>query len=165
MNIKMGSRDLTVPVRTTMELGGIKFEIELLPFSEKEQFAIFREFRKMKKVLNPVSKTMELIPYLDFEDGNDKKLDEKMEKELDRIVRNFWGIGDLEGNERDGTLKENKLLLGSIKVEDFEEIPIEDDTGGKAIIKQKRTRRFSALIFNEAARLAETIIETEIKNS
>ena len=62
--------------------------------------------------------------------------------------------------------KTMRVLLGSVRVEDFEEIPIEDkETKEKAVLKQRRVRPFRALIFDKAVELAQTIAEAELKNS
>ncbi len=71
---------------------------------------------------------------------------------------------DENGNPLDGTVRENKLLLGSVKVEDVEDIEILDEAGGKSYIKQKRIRFFRSLIFDKAMELAAVTAESEIKN-
>ena len=161
--IKIGRHEIGKAVITEMELAGQKFEIELLPCEAQEFIDVIAPCRRQKSVLNPLLKKMEMISYLD---DNDEKYRAITDDLLDKLVVNFHGIGDKDGIPLDGTARANKILLGSVKVEDFEEIPIEDkETKEKAVLKQRRVRLFRALIFDRAVELAQTIAEAESKNS
>jgi hypothetical protein len=159
--IKLRRNEPNKSIIAEMTLAGETFKIELIPFSEQEQIKLFKPFRKTKNVVNPLTKRMEIIPYLDNSNVDYMKMSEDL---LDKIVVNFWGIGGADG-ELDGSVRENKILLGSVQVDDVEDITVVDqDTGEKAIIKQPRTRKFSALIFDKASKLAGTIVEVETGN-
>lgn len=160
--IKISKRKIGVPVVTEMELAGQRFEIELLPTDDMQLFEDFKPFRKTKPVLNSYTKKMEQFTYLNEDDPAFLKV---AEKRLLKIVNNFWGIAGNDGVELDGTKDENKLLLGSVQIEDTEDINVEDGAGGTAVIKQPRVRPFRTLIFEKAAELGKAVAEAEIKNS
>jgi len=150
------------PIVTEMELAGTTFEIELVPQTDKENWEVFKPFRKRKNIYNPVTKNMETQTYLDDADPEFAKI---ADDRLDKVVRNFRGIA-VDDVELDGTRRENKLLLGSVQVEDTEDIEIEDAaTGERAVIKQKRVRSFRQLIFEKAAQLGKATAEAATKNS
>lgn len=160
--IKIKRKQLDVPVTVDMELSGVPFEIELLPLPQKEWIRILEPFRRRKSVLNPSTSKMEIT---NFTDEDSVKYMEVTDDLLDRLIRNFRGIAGENDKELDGTLKENKLLLGSIKIEDVEEIQIQDEAGDKGVIRRPRTRMFRQLIFEKATELADTTVEAERKNS
>ena len=160
--IKIKRKQLDMPVTVDMELSGVSFEIELLPLPQKEWIRILEPFRKRKTVLNPSTNRMEIAS---FTDEDSEKYMEVTDALLDRLVRNFRGIAGENDQELDGTLKENKLLLGSVKIEDMEEIQIQDEAGDKGVIRRPRTRMLRQLIFEKATELADTTVETERKNS
>ncbi len=159
--IKLKKHQTNTPVVTEMELAGCKFEIELTPIEPSEVVKLFTKFRKWRNVYNPISKQMEIQHYIDDTDPEYLSFTDNL---LDKIVKNFKGISDENGNPLDGTVRENKLLLGSVKVEDVEDIEILDEAGGKSYIKQKRIRFFRSLIFDKAMELAAVTAESEIKN-
>jgi hypothetical protein len=146
---------------TTMSLAGQEFDIELLHITEEDRVKVFRKFRKNRQVVNPVSKQVEILPFFD---DNDPAFKSSADDLLDQVVLNFHGIGDETGKEYDGTLRENKLLLGSIEVEDVEDIPITDEAGDKAVIHRPRIRPFRALIFDKAVALSKAVAEADKKN-
>lgn len=159
--IRLKQNDPDVPVDTTMTLAGEEFPITLLPLPLKDQAAPFNRFRKRKNVPNPISGKMELVEYFDDKDPDFQKAAEDL---LDRHVKTFSGIAGPDG-ELDGSQRANKVLLGSVKVDDFEEIRVIDpETKEEAVIPRPRTRYFRALIFDKCNELAETIAEAETKN-
>jgi len=160
--IRIGRREAGKVVSTAMELAGQEFEIDLIPYEEKKQSEVLAKFRKTKNLVNPVSKRLEVITYFDDKDNSYQDVANEL---LDQLVRDFRGIGGLDGKALDGTKKENKVLLGSVQVKDVELIEIEDpDTKEKAIVKKPRTRIFRDMIFEKASELASTIAEAEEKN-
>jgi hypothetical protein len=160
--ITLKKNDPGKPIETTMTLAGEGFPITLLPMLLRDQVVAFAQFRKRKNVPNPVSGKMEMMDYFDDKDEGYLKVADDL---LEKHVIDFHGIGLNPGEELDGTLRENKLLLGSVKVEDVEEVKILDpDTKEVAIILRPRMRYFRNLIFDKCSELAETIAETETKN-
>jgi hypothetical protein len=149
-------------ITTEMTLAGETFEIDLLPITEDERLDVFKPFRKRRNVNNPITKQMEIVTYFDDNDPGFRKAADDL---LCKVIANFRGIGDEKGLAIDGSLKENKLLLGSVKVQDIEEITVMDENNQTAVIKQPRQRYFRALILDKAVELSEAAVETEIKNS
>jgi hypothetical protein len=160
--IKINKPDTSKAVDDVMTLNGTEFPITLLPLEQKDFFKKFNAFRRRKNAYNPVTKLMDLQTYFDDEDP---KYISTVEDLLDAHVLNFHGISIDGETELDGTKRENKILLGSIRVEDNEDIPLEDpQTKEKVIITQKRERPFSALIFDKCMELAKVTAKAEIKN-
>lgn len=162
--IKLKKRSAGVPVTVEMELAGEKFDMEIIPKPRSEQAEVLAEFKKTKTVPNPKTGRMEVVVYYDSDKATNDKYEKKANDLLDEIVSNFHGVGNSEG-ELDGTKRDNKILLGSVLVEDVEEIQIEDESGEKAVIKQPRKRMFRQLIFDKSTELADVIAEAETKNS
>jgi hypothetical protein len=160
--IKLSKRQTEIPIEDTMRLADTEFPIELLPLDQKEFLKMMSPFRRRKNAFNPVTKQMDLQTY--FDDDN-PKYQQAIDDLMDKHIRNFKGIS-LDGEtELDGTNRENKLLLCSVKVEDIEEIPMEDpETKEKAVIHQKRERFFSALILDKLFELAKVRAEVATKN-
>ena len=148
-------------VTVEMTLAGETFEIDLMPITDEERINAFKAFRKRKQLYNPLSKGMELVSYFDDEDPAFRKAADDL---LDKIIVDFRGVGDAEGNPIDGKLLENKLLLGSISVEDVEEIPVVDESGATSIIRQARKRLLRALIVDRAVALSQATAEVDEKN-
>jgi hypothetical protein len=160
--ITLKKNDPDKPIWTTMNLAGQDFEIELLPLLERDRVSAFSEFMKRKGLVNPISNKMDFVEYMDYKDPRWAKISDDL---LDKHVRNFKGIGGNNREELDGTIRENKILLGSVKVEDIEEIEIIDpESKEKAIVPKKRERYFYQLIFDKCTDLANTIAEAETKN-
>jgi hypothetical protein len=160
--IKITQPNALKPIETTMKIGETEFQIELLPLPRKNFWKAMSEFRKRKNAFNPVTKIMDLQTY--FDEDNPKYQD-AIDNMIDKHVINFKGISVDGETEIDGTLKENKLLLASLTIEDIEEIPVEDpETHEKAVITQKRERLFRTLIIDKLLDLAKTKVETEVKN-
>ena len=156
------SNDPEKPVETTMELLGERFDITLLPLPLKDQIAILAPFRKRRNVPNPVTGKMEMIEYFD---DKDDKAEESMNELLCKHVITFSGIAGADGRELDGTKRENKILLGNVKVKDQEEIQVIDpETKERAIVLRPRVRNFRLLIFDKCNELADTIAEVSEKN-
>ena len=156
-------------ITTDMTLAGETFEIDLMPLTEEERLNIFKTFRKRRNILNPISKQMEVISYFDDDDPKFQKAADDL---LDKVIVDFRGLGEEENPDNptgkliplDGTLRENKLLIGSVKVKEIEEIPIVDENGQTANIKQPRERYFRTLILDKAVELSQATAEAETKN-
>jgi len=159
--IKIKKPKLNKVVTTEMTLEGEIFEIDLMPLPEEERLKMFRPFLKRKNVQNPFSKQMEITTYMDY---NDEAFANVADNLLDHVVINFRGIADEKGSPLDGSLRENKILLGSIKVNDIEEITLVDENGQSATMHQPRERFFRTLIIDKAVELAQAIAEVERKN-
>jgi hypothetical protein len=156
------SNDPEKPVETTMDLAGETFDITLLPLPLKDQIAVFAPFRKRRNVPNPVTGKMELVEYFD---DKDDKADEIMNELLCKHLITFSGIAGADGRELDGSKKENKVLLGNVKVKDQEEIEVfEPETKERAVVLRPRIRHFRMLIFDKCNELADTIAEVSEKN-
>jgi hypothetical protein len=165
--IVLKKKDPGASVETTMTIAGTEFSITLLPLPLKDHMDAFAPFRKRKNVPNPISGRMEFMEYFDDKDDKYLKVAEDL---LDKHVVNFKGVAipgaDGQPVELDGTKRENKILLGSVKVEDFEEIRVIDpETKEEAVIPRPRMRYFRALIFDKCNELADTIAEAVEKNS
>lgn len=159
--IKIGKRDPKVAVRTTMALEGQEFDIELIPLPEEERLQIFSPYVKRKYIHNPVTKKMDEVSYFQDEEGEMKK---KSDDLLDKHIVNFWGVGTKDG-PLDGSLRENKLLLASIEVDDIEEIPVEDPQTKEVVVIRKPIKTiFRAKILDKCVELSKTIVEAETKN-
>lgn len=159
--ITIKRRDLALAVKTTMELAGETFEIELLPLEEQERLKIFEPFMKRKYVNNPITKKMDEVSF--FQDDNEE-LKKKADDLLDKHVINFYGIGDKDG-PLDGSIRENKLLLASLEVDDIEEIPFEDPQSKEIVVIKKPIKTlFRAKILDKCVELSKTIAEAEGKN-
>jgi len=161
MMIKIQKAKPDEAVTVEMTLAGETFEIDLMPITDEERINAFKAFRKRKQLYNPLSKGMELVSYFDDEDPAFRKAADDL---LDKIIVDFRGVGDAEGNPIDGKLLENKLLLGSISVEDVEEIPVVDESGATSIIRQARKRLLRALIVDRAVALSQATAEVDEKN-
>lgn len=161
MAIKLTRNESGKSIRTEMELAGGKFEIELLPCPEKEWWKQFLPFSKTKNIPNVLTKAMNMLEYFDTKDPGYEKLVEDL---LDKHVINFWGI-EVNGKLLDGSLRENKLLLGDFKIEDDEIIEYTDGEGKKGRFVQKRERYFRILIIEKIHDLARLKSEAETKNS
>jgi hypothetical protein len=145
-----------------MTLAGQEFEIELLPLDQRDFRKAMSPFSKRKNAYNPVTKTMDLQSYFDDDDPEYQKAIDDL---MDKHIKNFWGISVDGETQLDGTVRENKLLLGSIRVEDKEVIEFEDQaTKEKGVFKQKRERFFSALILDKLFDLAKVRAESASKN-
>jgi len=160
--IKIKKPAIGKAITTEMTLAGETFEIDLMPLTEEERLNVFKIFRKRKNVVNPITKQMELVSYFDDNDLEFQKLADDL---LCQVIVDFRGIGNGNGEPLDGTLRENKLLLGSLKVQDIEEISIVDESNQTAVIRQPRERYFRTLIFDKAVELSQAIVEAETKNS
>jgi hypothetical protein len=160
--IQLKQRDPDIPVETTMTLIGQEFGITLRPLPRKERVTAFAEVSKRKGLMNPVTNKMDFVDYFDYKDP---KVREILDNLLDKCVIDFEDI-ILNGATLDGKLRSSKIAVGSIKIEDVEEIKILDpDTGLTAsIIPRPRTRYFSELILDKCEELAEISIEAETKN-
>jgi hypothetical protein len=159
--ITLKQNDPGVPIETTMTLAGEEFPITLLPLPLKDQAAAFNKFRKRKNVPNPMSGKMELVDYFDDKDPDFQKAAEDL---LDKHVVTFSKIAGPDG-ELDGSQRASKILLGSVRVDDFENIRVIDpETKEEAVIPRPRTRYFRSMIFDKCNELAETIAEAERKN-
>jgi hypothetical protein len=157
------SNDPSKAVETTMELAGETFDITLLPLAIQDYAAAFAPFRRRRNVPNPVSGKMELVEYFD---DTDQKAEKVAHELLDKVVIDFKGIAGPDGKELDGKVRENKILLGNVKVKDQEEVKVfEPETKEEAVILRPRTRYFRNLIFDKCQELAETIAEVAEKNS
>lgn len=160
--IKLKRRETGKPVITTMKLAGQPFEIEMLPLEEKERLKLLKPFLKSKYVHNPVSGKMDAVSYFDDADDKGEKVINDL---LDSIVVNFSGVGDTDGKELDGSMRDNKILLGSVEVESIEEIVMEDpETKEKITINRPRKTLFRNLILDKAVELSKTMVEAEVKN-
>lgn len=149
-------------ITTEMTLAEETFEIDLMPITEEERIEAFKPFRRRRSVENPRSKQMELVTFFDDDNPGFKRTAEDL---LCKVVVNFRGIGDADGNSIDGTVRENKILLGSLKIKDIEDISVVDENGQAAFIKQPRERYFRALILDKAVELSQATAEAETKNS
>jgi hypothetical protein len=145
-----------------MTLAGATFEIDLMPISERERSDAFKQFHKNKQLVNPLTKNMELVPFFDINDPEFRQVAEDL---LDKVIVDFRGIGDNDFVPLDGKLRENKLLLGSIEVEEEEVVDLLDANGEKAAMKVPRTRFFRTLILDKAVSLSKAIAEADEKNS
>jgi|WetSurMetagenome_2_1015567.scaffolds.fasta_scaffold00088_42 hypothetical protein len=148
-------------VTCEMELAGDTFEIDLMPISQEDRASVFKLLRKHKQLVNPVTKAMELVPYFDDQDPAIQKAFDDL---LDRVIVNFRGIGDSDGNPLDGTIRANKILLGSIKVKDVEDIAVTDESGAVTTFKQPRERYFKSLIIDKAIEVGSAFAESDSKN-
>lgn len=161
--IRIFSHEPGTPVVVPMELAGQKFDMELIPDDGKELEDLLKTFRKRKNVHNPITKQMEIHTYYE---EDDEKVKAAFEDRLDRLVKNFWGIGDRDGNPIDGTIRANKIRLANVRVEVSENVeivdPISKDTG---IVLVKTTKRFREIIFEKIIELASTTAEADLKNS
>lgn len=160
--IVIKKRDPNVPVRTTMELAGQSFDIELLPLTAKDRLEIFKPFEKRKYIPNPVTQLMNEVSYFQDDKGEFKT---KREDLIDKHVINFWGIGENENTPLDGSKRENKLLIASIVVDDVEDIRVEDpQTKEIVVIKNHTKRNFGEKILDKCVELSKAIVEAETKN-
>ena len=160
--IKLNRPQTDVAIETMMTLAETEFPIELVPIDQKEYVRKMGQFRRRKNAYNPVTKTMDLQTY--FDDDN-PEYQKSVEDLLVDHIKNFKGVS-LDGiTELDGTLRENKLLLMNVRVEDYEVIEFEDKaTKDKAEFKQKRDRYFSGLILDKLFELSKIRAETSTKN-
>lgn len=159
--IKLRKPSAEKVVTTTMKLAGEEFEIDLVPLTEEDRLNIFRKFRKKKSIHNPVTRAMEMLTYFDDDDAGFQKAADEL---LCKIIVDFRNIADVNGVPFDGKLEENKMLLGSVKVDYIEDITVVDESGQTAIIKQPRERYLRASIIDKAVELSSTVAEAEAKN-
>lgn len=160
--IKLNRPNVDAPIETTMTLAGVEFPITLIPLDQKYYLKRMSGFRKRKNAYNPVSKTMDLQTYFDDDDPEYQRVVEDI---LTEHIVNFKGIS-LDGTtELDGTIKENKVILINVRVQDFEVLEWEDDaTKEKGKFKQPRDRYFSGLILDKLFELAKIRAEVSGKN-
>lgn len=160
--LKIKKAVMNQPVTTTISLLGQDLDVELLPLSEESYSNTFRPFRKRTSKYNPMTKQMDLQTY--FDDENAEGLRKALDDTLVRVLVNFHGTIGEDGLPLDGTLNENKLLLGNILVDDIETIDIIDESGQKAVLKVPKKRRFEWLIIEKAKELSNSAASVEIKN-
>lgn len=148
------------PVRTTMELGGEPFEIELTPLTDEASYKAFVQFQERKYHTNPVTRRTDVVEVM--------KQDPAVVKVTENLavgcIVNFWGIADEDGNELDGSAEENKRALVSIIIESNEPLEITDGSGDKVTVYQTTKRPFANQVIEKARELAGAVLVKEAEH-